>query len=423
MPKIAKELTAIEVKRLAHPGTGRNHMQAVGGVPGLFLQLAPSGAKTWILRASVAGKRRDIGLGGYSAVTLADARDTARQMRLSIAGGADPVEDRKAARAAARKAQRKGRIFRDVMEEFLAEKLQEFDNEKHRKQWRATLDAYALPVLGDLPVSEIDVNDVKAMLSPIWTTKTETASRLRGRVEMVLAYATVHGFRDGDNPARWKGNLDAVLAKPSKVAKVTHHPALQIADAPGWFAEVSARSGTATRALEFMALTAARSGEVRGMVWAEVDLDAAVWTIPADRMKAGREHRVTLTPAAVAILRRMDQGADFVFPAVRGGQLSDAALSACMKRVHAASGPFVDRQSARPAVPHGLRSTFRDWAAEQGIDRDLAEIALAHTVGSDVERAYRRTDMIERRRAVMEAWGAFLRGAATSANVTKLVRS
>jgi len=302
--------------------------------------------------------------------------------------------------------------FARAMEKYLAGKLAEFDNEKHRKQWRATLDNYAVPELGSMIVSEISVQDIQRVLEPIWLTKTETASRLRGRLEAVLAWATVSGHRSGENPARWRGNLDSVLPKPSRVAKVAHHPALSMADAPNWFADVRSRNGMATRALEFMAMTAARSGEVRGALWQEIDLDAGLWIIPADRMKAGKEHRVPLTGPAIDLIKALDRFGDspYVFPAVRGGQLSDAALSACMKRIQeAASAGYVDTRSGRPAVPHGLRSTFRDWAAEKTeFPRDMAEIALAHTVGSDVERAYRRGDMLEKRREMMQVWSEFL---------------
>jgi integrase len=300
------------------------------------------------------------------------------------------------------------------MERYLVGKLAEFDNEKHRKQWRATLDKYAVPELGNLLVAEIDVQDVQRVLAPVWMTKTETASRLRGRIEAVLAWATVSGHRSGENPARWRGNLDAVLPKPSRVAKVAHHPALALTDAPRWYADLRGRGGSASRALEFMAMTAARSGEIRGARWSEIDLDERLWTIPADRMKAGKEHRVPLTDAAVDLLSRLERlaGSPFVFPAARGGMLSDAALSACMKRINVANAPgYLDSRSGRPAVPHGLRSTFRDWAAERTeYPREMAEIALAHSVGSDVERAYRRGDMVEKRRSMMDAWQHFLQG-------------
>jgi integrase len=353
-------------------------------------------------------------LGGYPDVTLAQARERAREARDLIWQGIDPIEHRKANRAALLTAQRRGLLFEDAMERYLEGKLQEFKNPKHRKQWRATLDKYAIPTLGKMLVADIDVSDIQRTLKPIWASKTETASRLRGRIEAVMAWASVAGHRSGDNPARWKGNLDAVLPKPSKLAKVVHHPALAVDDAISWFSDVQGRDGFASSALEFMAMVAARSGEVRGAVWSELDLDKAVWTIPSERMKARSEHRVPLTQEAVDLLKSLDRfaGSDFVFPAPRGGKLSDAALSACMKRIHARKpNQYLDRQSGRPAVPHGLRSTFRDWAAERTeYPREMAEIALAHTVGSEVERAYRRGDMVEKRRGMMAAWGRFLRG-------------
>jgi integrase len=414
MPKKAKELSALEVKRLEHSGNRGNITFSVGGVDGLILQITPTGARSWLLRCQVGAKRRHIGLGGYPDVSLAQARERARESRDLIWQGIDPVEQRKANRAALAAAQQRGLSFADAMERFLIGKLQEFSNPKHQKQWRATLDAYAIPPLGNMLVSDIGVADIQRTLEPIWTTKTETATRLRGRIEAVLAWATVAGHRTGDNPARWKGNLDAVLPKPGKIASVTHHPALQLKDAASWFADVKSRTGFATRALEFAAMTAGRSGEVRGATWSEIDLEKRLWVIPASRMKAGNEHRTPLTDAAVDLLRNMDrlEGSEFVFPAARGGELSDAALSACMKRIHAAHGTgYLDERSGRPAVPHGLRSTFRDWVSERTeYPRDMAEIALAHTVGSEVERAYRRGDMVEKRRAMMAEWGGFLDG-------------
>jgi integrase len=414
MPKKARELTALDVKRIQHPGHAHNATFAVGGVDGLLLQITPSGARSWILRCSVGAKRRHIGLGGYPDVTLAGARERARETRDMIRQGIDPIEHKKATKAALAASQKRGPTFNEAMEKFLVGKLEEFSSQKHRQQWSATLDAYAAPAVGKMLVADIGVSDVQSILAPIWLTKNETAKRLRGRVEAVLAWATVAGHRSGDNPARWKGNLDAILPKPSKVQQVTHHPALQIDDAPEWFADVKSRSGFATRALEFMALTCARSGEIRGAVWTEINLETRLWIIPATRMKAGREHRVPLTSDAVALLEAMDrmEGSEYVFPAVRGGMLSDAALSACMKRINQAkTNGYLDRVSGRPAVPHGLRSTFRDWVAERTeYPREMAEIQLAHAVGSEVERAYRRGDMIEKRRAMMARWRAFLGG-------------
>ena len=413
MPRKAKELSALEVKRLSHPGEGRNATFAVGGIDGLMLQVTPSGARSWLLRCKVGDRRRHIGLGGYPDVTLAQARERARETRDMIWQGIDPVERKKANRAALSAAQKRGLTFSGAMEKYLANKLAEFRNEKHQKQWRSSLDTYAVPIIGEMLVDDLTVQDMQRTLEPIWTTKTETASRLRGRIEAIIAWALVAGHRKGDNPARWKGNLDAILPKPGKVSKITHHPALQLKDAKAWFADVRGRSGFASRALEFMALTAARSGEVRGALWSELDLKAKLWIIPADRMKAGNEHRVPLTDAAVMLLKSLDKlaGSEFLFPAVRGGMLSDAALSACMKRIHEAheNGGYLDRVSGRPAVPHGIRSTFRDWAAERTeYPREMAEIALAHNVGSEVERAYRRGDMIEKRRKMMADWGAFI---------------
>ena len=418
MPKIAKELTALEVKRLAHPGRGRNVLFPVGGVSGLVMQITPTGARNWLLRVMVGGRRREIGLGAFPEIPLAMARDRARAAKDDIRRGIDPVEERKAARAALIIAQRKGLLFKDAVEKALAAKLDAFRNEKHRKQWRSTLDIYAIPELGNIPVGEIDTAAVLRVLQPIWTTKTETANRLRGRIEAVLAWATVAGHRTGDNPARWMGNLKELLPAPSKVAQETNHPALQIEDAPIWFAELRSREGFVARALEFLALTAARSGEVRGATWGEIDLDRAMWIIPAQRMKMEREHRVPLSSEAVALLRVLPRLSDspFVFPAARGGMLSDMALSMLMKRQHhaavaAGSEGYLDRVSKRPAVPHGLRSTFRDWVAEKTqYPGDMAEVALAHRITSAVEAAYRRGDMIEKRRRMMADWAMFLAG-------------
>jgi len=415
MPKMAPELSAIEIKRLKHPGGSRNEMVAVGGVSGLYMQLLPSGGRTWILRTRVGGKTRDMGLGGYPEVGLAAARDKARGAKDKVRQGIDPVEERKAAKASLIAARKRGLSFSDAVDRYLASRLDEFRNEKHKAQWRSSLDSYAQPQIGDMLVQDITVQDVLRVLQPIWASKTETASRLRGRIEAVLSWATVAGHRMGDNPARWGGNLKELLPKPSKVAKSDNQPALALADAPTWFASLRAREGMGSRALEFLALTAARSGEVRGATWDEIDLDNALWVIPASRMKMDREHRVPLPPVAVALLKALPRFQDnpLVFPAARGGQLSDMTLSATMKRMHeseveADRKGWLDPRNGRPAVPHGLRSTFRDWAAETGQARDMAELALAHRVGSDVERAYRRSDMVERRRAMMAAWAQFL---------------
>lgn len=418
MPRKAKELSAIEVKRLVHPGKGRNVKVPVGGVAGLRLQITPTNAKSWLLITTVGAKVREIGLGGYPDVSLSQARDIAREMLGKISRGIDPVEERKAAKAALEAAQKRGLTFDAAVAKYLEHKLDEFRNDKHRKQWQSTLATYASPAIGKMLVSDITVHDIKRMLAPIWSTKTETASRLRGRVEKVLDWAQVAGHRSGDNPARWQSNLEAMLPKRGKIATGDNQPALSLADAPRWFAELQLREGVSARALEFLVLTAARSGEVRGAVWSEIDLITKIWTIPASRMKAGKEHRVTLTDEAVALLKRMPRlnSSPYVFAAPREGELSDMSLSAVMRRMHKAEVDegrvgYLDRQSGRPAVPHGLRSTFRVWVAERTeYPREMAEIALAHTVGNEVERAYLRSDMVEKRRGMMEAWDQFLRG-------------
>lgn len=419
-------LTAAKVKTAA---PGKHHD---GGGTGLFLRVDPNGARFWIQRVTIHGKRREIGLGGFPVVGLADARKAALANKQMAYEGGDPLAERRKTRETLN--------FTQAVERYLAAKLEEFRNEKHKKQWAATLEAYARPVLGDMPLQSIAVADVLRVLQPMWADKTETASRLRGRIEAVLSWATVAGHREGPNPARWKGNLSELLPKAAKVTKADNQPALALGDVSRWWVALGKRDGMAARALEFLTLTAARSGEVRGMTWDEISIPtqgganpanpligAGTWTIPASRMKAGREHRVALTAEAVAILQSLPrmEGSPFVFFAPRGGALSDMTLSAVMRRMQeaeekAGSLGFIDPRNKRPAVPHGMRSTFRQWAAERGYPRDMAEIALAHFIGSEVERAYQRSDMLERRRAMMADWAGFLRGEVMADNVVKL---
>ena len=428
MPKVAEELTALDVKRLTHPGGKRNVLFSVGGVPGLYLQVTPKNGRSWVLRVKVGTLRRDIGLGGFPTVTLSRARDKAREARDMIERGIDPVEQRKAAKAALVAAQRRGLTFADAVDKALAAKLDAFKNAKHRQQWENTLATYATPDLGKMLVQDITTQDVLRVLQPLWMDKTETASRLRGRIETVLSWATVAGHRTGDNPARWAGNLKELLPPPSKVANEGNHPALSLEDAPRWFAALQTREGFGARALEFAALTATRSQEVRGALWSEIDLDKALWIIPGARMKMDREHRVPLTARAVAMLKALPRldGNPLVFPAARGGQLSDMTLSATMKRMHESeiaqgSVGFIDRTSKRPAVPHGLRSTFRDWVAEKTTyPGDMAEVALAHRISNAVEASYRRGDMIEKRRRMMADWADYIGGKVEGGKVIML---
>ena len=431
MPKVALELSAIDIKRLAHRGGSGGDMHAVGGVAGLYLLIAPSGAKSWVLRMRVGERRRDIGIGGYPTVTLSQARDKARVARTQVEAGIDPIEERKAARARLVAAQRRGLTFKEAVGRCLASRLEGFKNPKHRAQWVATLDSYALPAIGEMLVQDIEARDVLRVLEPIWAAKTETASRLRGRIEAVLTWATVAGHRTGDNPARWAGNLKELLPAPRKVALEGNQPALQLVEAARWFSDLRGRPGAAARALEFAALTAARSGEVRGATWDEIDVERHLWIIPGSRMKAGKEHRVPLSQRAIDLLLTLPrfEGSPLIFAAPRGGALSDMSLSMVMRRIHEASvaaggSGYLDRVSSRPAVPHGLRSTFRDWAAEHtDYPSEMAEVALAHRISNAVEAAYRRGDMVEKRRQMMADWVHFLEGQTGKAGqVITLVR-
>jgi integrase len=428
MPKMAEELTALDVKRLVHPGGKRNVLFSVGGVTGLYLQVTPNNGRSWVLRVKVGNLRRDIGLGGFPTVTLSQARDKARETRAKIEQGIDPVEERKAVKAALIAAQARGLTFAQAVDRALAAKLDAFKNAKHRQQWENTLATYATPVLGKMLVQDITTQDVLRVLQPHWADKTETASRVRGRIEAVLSWATVAGHRTGDNPARWAGNLKELLPPPSKVANEGNHPALTLDDAPRWFAALQGREGFGARALELAALTATRSQEVRGALWDEIDLEGGLWIIPAARMKMDREHRVPLSARAVELLKALPRldGNPLVFPAARGGQLSDMTLSATMKRMHEADiaeggKGYLDRVSKRPAVPHGLRSTFRDWVAEKtAYAGDMAEVALAHRISNAVEASYRRGDMVEKRRRMMADWADFMGGKVKGGQVVRI---
>lgn len=406
---------------------------------GLYLQVSKWGTKSWVFKFTLGCRTRGMGLGPIDELSLKKAREEVERLRVMVREGRDPIEERAEQR---RKLKAKyeddgGKVmlFKDAIAKAHARKEGEFSNEKHRKDWRSSLDIYAVPKLGNMDVAHITHQDVLRVLnqpvddtgSTLWETKTDTATRLRGRIESVLSWATVSGFRTGDNPARWAGNLKELLPKPSKVSKVTKQPALSQADFPKWFAELRKLRGMATRCLEFAVLCASRSGEVRGGTWDEIDLEARIWKIPGARMKMERDHRIPLSDEAVALLKATPRvsGSPYVFPAVRGGALSDMSLSATMRRmqeaeVKAGRKGWLDPDSGRPAVPHRLRSTFRVYCAERGVDRDMAELCLAHSVGSSVERAYQRSDMVERRRALMSEWAAFCHGKEPAENVVPL---
>lgn len=393
MPKKAKELSALEVSRITSSG---NH--AVGGVSGLYLYVNDAQGRSWVLRTMIGGKRKHLGLGGYPSVTLAQARDKARQAREQVSKGIDPTEERRLAASTLRARQASRRTFKEVASAFISFQEAGWKNAKHRKQWANTLETYAYPTLGEMPVDAITEHHVIAVLEPIWTEKSETASRLRGRIESILDWARVRGHREGENPARWKGHLDKVFPAPSKVHRVRHFKAMAATATPAFVRQLASQHGSSALALRFLILTAARSGEVRGAEWAEIDFEQSIWTIPALRMKAKREHRVPLSKAAIDVLAvakslpRPDKQI-LVFSNPKGGMLSDMSLTAVMRRME------VD------AVPHGFRSTFRDWVGESTqFQSELAEMALAHVLPNKTEAAYRRGDALEKRRALMDAW-------------------
>ncbi len=342
-----------------------------------------------------------MGLGSFPTVTLAEARDEARQQRSLSKAGNDPIALRRAIESAAAAKRATQKSFSEVALQYIAGHERSWKNAKHQAQWTATLRTYAEPFIGKLLVSDIRPTHVISVLEPIWTTKTETATRVRSRIELVLDFATARGFREGLNPARWKGNLDAALPKASKVAPVRYHEAVDVKVAPTFFRRLRLQEGMGARALEFAVLTAARSGEVRGATWSEVDLDAGLWTIPASRMKSGREHRVPLSGPAIGLLVALPGDHlpdDHLFPGMRG-PLSDMSLTAVLRRMEV------------PATAHGFRSTFRDWVSEHTEHSgEVAEMALSHAIGDKVEAAYRRGDLLAKRVALMKDWAVFLVG-------------
>ena len=355
---------------------------------GLYLQVSAGGAKSWIFRFMLDGHTREMGLGPVHAIPLAEARKRAAECRSMRLDGSDPIEARNAQRNEKKLEAAKGMTFDSCAAAYIAAHKAGWQNAKHREQWPNTLNTYAGPVFGSLPVRAVDVGLVMKALKPIWQTKPETASRLRGRIEAILDWAKVREYRKGENPARWRGHLDKLLPARSKVRKVEHHPALAYDELADFVAALRSQEGIASRALEFLILTAARTGEVIGARWDEIDLKEKIWVVPAARMKAGREHRVPLSAAAVAVLDRIKEirESDFVFPGGKKGKpLSNMAMLAVLKRMEG------DELTA-----HGVRSSFRDCAAESTtFPHEVAEMALAHTVGDKVEAAYRRGDLLQ----------------------------
>jgi integrase len=391
MARRVRILTAIAVRNAGKPGL-------YGDGAGLYLQIGATGAKSWIFRFMLMGRARSMGLGPLHTVTLAEARQAALECRKLCREGIDPIEHR-----AARKRQSQDTsspTFSTCAEAYIVAHEAGWRNPKHVAQWRATLQTYAGPVFGDRPIDQVDLGLVMQVLEPIWSKKTETASRVRGRIEAVIDWATVRGYRSGENPARWRGHLDALLPARTRVRKVKHHSALPYDQVPAFVKDLKVHEATAARAFEFLILTAARTGEVIGARWSEIDIDKGIWIVPGARMKAGKEHRMPLTPQALNLLRGGPKDGDApLFPGpVRERHLSNMALLALLKRMNRTD-----------ITAHGFRSSFRDWVAEKTeFPQELAEMALAHSVSNKVEAAYRRGDMFERRRDLMQAWSDFV---------------
>lgn len=397
MPKKVKELSALEVGRLSAPG-----YHFVGGVDGLILQISPTGSKSWILRTTIGKSRPELGLGGFPDVTLAQAKERAREMKDQIRKGIDPREEQRNAQSALIAARATDITFEDFARQYIESNEAAWGVRSH-KQWLSSLEKHAFPKIGKLYVRHVDTPQVLEVLEPIWTKITETATRVRGRIEKILASAIVKKLRDGPNPAAWTNHLQLMLPAPEKLINEEHHPALPYARMYAFMKDLRQHEGQGARCLEFLIFTATRSNEARGAAWSEVDLPKKIWTIPAERMgKSNKEHRIPLSDPAIRLLKAQHrlEGTDLIFPSpMKGVQLSDATLGAVMKRMGITSAE---------GVPHGFRSTFKDWATElTSYPNDMSEIALAHQVGSKVEQAYRRGDMFAKRRQQMNDWAKF----------------
>ena len=365
----------------------------------LYLQVVDSGAKTWIFRYMLNGKSREMGLGGVNSLSLADARLKAAECRKLLNDGIDPIASRDATDVKTQLAATKVQTFQQCAEAYIEAHKASWKNSKHIWQWENTLERFAYPVFGKLPVQDIDIALVMKVLEPIWKTKTETATRVRGRIESVLDWATVRGYRDGENPARWRGRLQSLLPAPAKITKVKHHPALPYVEIGDFMEKLKSQEGLAAEALALTILAATRTSETIKACWDEFDLKNKLWVVPAERIKTGKEHRIPLSEPALKILKKLYDAkmGDYVFPSKNGKPLSNMAMLMLRKRMGYSN-----------IVVHGFRSTFRDWAAEQtNYPREVAEMGLSHAIGNKVEAAYRRGDLFEKRQKLMNEWARY----------------
>jgi integrase len=405
MPRVAERLTVRGIQTASKKG-----LHADG--KGLYLRVSETGTKSWVYRYRVGDRQHDMGLGPYPDISLAEARERATAQRRLRLDGLDPLTEKRSLRASQAAQRAKAMNFRQCAEKYIEAHSAGWRGVKQLTEWNSTLTRFAYPVIGSLPVQAIDVALVMRVLEPIWTVKPETASRVRQRIEAILGWATARGFRSGDNPARWRDHLANLLPAPSKVAPTEHHPALPYPEIASFITELQQQESIGARALEFAILTAARAGEVLGAKWGEINLAERLWTISGARMKEGKEHRVPLSASAMAILKMQEiRLGDYVFPGRNGS--SPLGKTTVFKLL---------RRMGRGALTmHGFRSTFRDWCAERtNFPREVAELALAHSVGSEVERAYQRGDLFQKRRQIMDAWARFCTAPAMAGKVVAI---
>ena len=397
-------LRPLQIERFKGPGK-------LSDGNGLYLVVGLNGSRTWVFRYTRQGQAVELGLGAVASVPVKQARAAAADLRGALAAGEDPRAHRARQRQLVALKHARSVTFEKAAEQYIEANKAGWRNAKHGAQWTATLKRYAYPVFGNSAVADVTVADVLRVLLPIWSTKPETASRLRGRIEAVLDYGRVHGWREGENPARWKGGLEMTLPARGKVRRIKHHAAMPYVEVPALLKTLAVADGVAPLALRFVILTAIRTGEAIGARWSEFDTAARLWTIPADRMKAGREHRVPLSDQACEVLEQLPRMSEWVFPGRKAKTgLSNMSLLQTLRRIDKGD-----------VTTHGFRSSFRDWAAEQtAFPREVIESALAHTIGSQVELAYLRSDLLEKRRALMAAWGRHCAGLPEASQVLEL---